>query len=77
MAELRKGIMEKVIPRLLQHLEVEGRKVIPQLVYGGLRDGNTSVNVATDLPIIFDACSSYAHHECEIGLQHSWVVRMR
>ena len=76
MAELRKGIMEKVIPRLLRPLEVEGRKVIPRLVHGDLWDGNTSVDVATDLPIIFDACSSYAHHECEIGRQQSWVVRL-
>lgn len=74
MAELRKEIMEKVIPRLLRPLETEGRKVVPRLVHGDLWDGNTSVNVATDLPIIFDACSSYAHHECEIGQQNGAVV---
>lgn len=64
MSQLRKAIMEKVIPRLLRPLETEGRKVVPRLVHGDLWDGNTSVDAATDLPIIFDACSSYAHHEC-------------
>ncbi|KAL4744898.1 hypothetical protein BDW72DRAFT_208641 [Aspergillus terricola var. indicus] len=63
MTELRRGIMETVIPRLLRPLETDGRKVIPRLVHGNLWDGNTSVDAATGLPIIFDACSSYAHHE--------------
>ncbi|KAK2788697.1 hypothetical protein FQN53_003206 [Emmonsiellopsis sp. PD_33] len=67
MAELRKGIMEKVIPRLLRPLETEGRKVTPRLVHGDLWDGNTSVDAETSLPIIFDACSSYAHHEYELA----------
>ncbi|PGH07228.1 hypothetical protein AJ79_06332 [Helicocarpus griseus UAMH5409] len=67
MAELRKGIMEKVIPRLLRSLETEGRKVVPRLVHGDLWDGNTSADAATGLPIIFDACSSYAHHEYELA----------
>lgn len=65
MADLRKGIMEKVIPRLLRPLETGNREIVPRLVHGDLWDGNTSVDVATDLPIIFDACSSYAHHECK------------
>lgn len=67
MAQLRKGIMEKVIPRLLRPLETEGRKVVPRLVHGDLWDGNTSVDAATGLPLIFDACASYAHHECKTG----------
>ncbi|KAF2261550.1 hypothetical protein CC78DRAFT_535566 [Lojkania enalia] len=67
MAQLRKGIMEKVIPRLLRPLENGGRTVIPRLVHGDLWDGNTSVDAATDLPLIFDACSWYAHHEYELA----------
>ncbi|KAL4968577.1 Fructosamine kinase-domain-containing protein [Aspergillus stella-maris] len=67
MTELRRGIMETVIPRLLRPLETGGRKVIPRLIHGDLWDGNTSVDAATGLPIIFDACSSYAHHEYELA----------
>ncbi|KAL4885287.1 Fructosamine kinase-domain-containing protein [Aspergillus karnatakaensis] len=67
MAELRRGIMETVIPRLLRPLETGGRRVIPRLVHGDLWDGNTSVDATTGLPIIFDACSSYAHHEYELA----------
>ncbi|KAL4733111.1 Fructosamine kinase-domain-containing protein [Aspergillus similis] len=67
MTELRRGIVETVIPRLLRPLETSGRKVIPRLVHGDLWDGNTSVDAATGLPIIFDACSSYAHHEYELA----------
>jgi protein-ribulosamine 3-kinase len=73
MAQLRKGIMEKVIPRLLRPLENGGRSVVPRLVHGDLWDGNTSVDAGTDLPVIFDACSSYAHHECEYPQKH-WGV---
>lgn len=66
MVELRNAILKKVIPRLLRPLETGGRKVLPRLVHGDLWDGNTSVDVATDLPVIFDACSSYAHNECKV-----------
>lgn len=65
MTELREAIMNKVIPKLLRPLETEGRSIIPCLVHGDLWDGNTSVDSATDRPVIFDACSSYAHHECK------------
>lgn len=64
MTQLRNTIIEKVIPRLLRPLESEGRTVVPRLVHGDLWDGNASVDTATDLPVIFDACSSYAHSEC-------------
>lgn len=67
MIELRKGIMEKVIPRLLRPMETEGRKIVPTLVHGDMWDGNTAVDNDTGEPIIFDACSSYAHNECKYG----------
>ncbi|CAN9365020.1 unnamed protein product [Alternaria alternata] len=67
MTELREAIMNKVIPKLLRPLETEGRSIIPCLVHGDLWDGNTSVDSATDRPVIFDACSSYAHHEYELA----------
>lgn len=69
MVELRKGIMEKVIPRLLRPMETEGRKVVPTLVHGDIWHGNTSQDDDTGDPVIFDACSSYAHNECEYGVQ--------
>ncbi|KAJ5261944.1 Fructosamine/Ketosamine-3-kinase [Penicillium chrysogenum] len=67
MAVLREGIMEKVIPRLLRPLETDGNQIQPCLVHGDLWDGNTSVDGATGKPLIFDACSSYAHHEYELA----------
>jgi len=67
MTELREAIMDKVIPKLLRPLESEGRSIVPCLVHGDLWDGNTSVDAATDRPVIFDACSSYAHHEYELA----------
>jgi protein-ribulosamine 3-kinase len=65
MVQLRQAILAKVIPQLLRPMETEGRSVVPRLVHGDLWDGNTSVDTATGGPLIFDACSSYAHHECK------------
>ena len=59
------ALKEKVIPRLLRPLETGGRQIKPCLVHGDLWDGNTSVTVSTDKPVIFDASSLYAHHECK------------
>ncbi|KAJ5199533.1 Fructosamine/Ketosamine-3-kinase [Penicillium cf. griseofulvum] len=67
MAALRKGIMEKVILRLLRPLETDGNEIQPCLVHRDLWDGNTSVDSKTNKPLIFDACSSYAHHEHELA----------
>jgi fructosamine-3-kinase len=65
LAELREGIMTKVIPRLLRPLETEGRTIKPVLVHGDIWDGNASVNVNTRQPVIFDPTPLYAHNECE------------
>lgn len=62
---LEKGILEKVIPRLLRPLETEGRTVVPQLCHGDLWDGNASIDLATAAPKIFDPTPLYAHNECE------------
>lgn len=67
MTELSKALLEKVIPRLLRPLETEGRDIKPRVVHGDLWDGNTSTDGATDKPIIFDASSTYAHNEYELG----------
>ncbi|CDM37216.1 hypothetical protein DTO013E5_8405 [Penicillium roqueforti] len=60
-------IFDKVIPRLLRPLESEGRSVKPCLVHGDLWYGNTGKNATTGNPIMFDACSFYAHNEYELG----------
>lgn len=65
-AQLREKIMNEVIPRLLRPLEVGGRKVVPRLVHGDLWEGNAGTDLETGLPKIFDACSLYAHNECEL-----------
>ncbi|KAH9889622.1 Fructosamine kinase-domain-containing protein [Xylariomycetidae sp. FL2044] len=67
MTELREGIMNLVIPRLLRPLETEGRSIAPTLVHGDLWDGNASVDVNTGKPMIFDATPLYAHHEYEMA----------
>ena len=70
MKSLSDAIMTKVIPRLLRPLETEGRQIQPRLVHGDLWDGNTSTDVATDNPVIFDAAAFYAHNECKFLIQN-------
>ena len=59
------AVFEKVIPRLLRPLESEGRSVRPSLVHGDLWYANSGIDVGTGESLIFDACSFYAHNECE------------
>ena len=65
MVQLRTLIINKAIPRLLRPLETGGRSIAACLVHGDLWDGNTGVDRKTGKPVIFDACSLYAHHECK------------
>lgn len=67
LTELRKALMEKVIPRLLRPLETEGRKVIPTLIHGDLWDGNVAINAATGRPVIYDPAPLYAHNELDLA----------
>lgn len=60
---LSDALIHLVIPRLLRPLETGGRKIVPRLVHGDIWDGNTSTDVATGLPVIFDATCIYAHNE--------------
>lgn len=62
---LESDMLSKVIPRLLRPLEVNGRRVKPALVHGDLWCGNTAVDMETDLPLMYDPSSFYAHNECE------------
>lgn len=74
---LRSDMVLKVIPRLLRPLEVNGRSVKPSLVHGDLWCGNTAVDTATDLPLIYDPSSFYANNECNEDLHvymHSQIL---
>ena len=62
--ELLPTIFDKVIPRLLRPLETAGRSVKPCLVHGDLWYANSGIDVNTNQPLVFDACSFYAHNEC-------------
>jgi protein-ribulosamine 3-kinase len=62
--ELRKPLLEKVIPRLLRPLESNERRIKPCLVHGDLWHGNTSVSSETNEPYAFDSCAVWAHNEC-------------
>ena len=70
-AELVEAIITKVIPRLLRPLETGGRQIRPCLVHGDLWDGNTSTNIESDMPVIFDATCIYAHNEREFSFRHT------
>lgn len=64
MATLRKGIIEKVIPRLIRPLETGPNRIVPTLVHGDMWDGNCSVDVNTNQPVVFDSTALWAHNEC-------------
>lgn len=67
LGQLKEALFEKVVPRLLRPLETGGNHIEPRLIHGDLWDGNCSTDVATNMPIIFDATSVYAHNEYELA----------
>lgn len=68
MRELCQGVLDKVIPRLLRPLETGGRHIQPRLIHGDLWAGNTSWNIDTNMPVIYDAAALYAHNECKSAI---------
>jgi protein-ribulosamine 3-kinase len=60
-------VLNKVLPRLLDPLQSDGRVIKPCLVHGDLWDENTATDMDTGEPFIFDAGSFYAHNEYELG----------
>lgn len=66
LSQLSEALFSKVIPRLLRPLETGGRQIQPRLVHGDMWDGNTSTNVTTNLPVIFDATCFYGHSESRL-----------
>jgi protein-ribulosamine 3-kinase len=65
MESLKTDMVTKVIPRLIRPLETEGRSIRPSLVHGDLWCGNVAVDTQTDLPLVYDPSSFYAHNECK------------
>ncbi|EFR02384.1 hypothetical protein MGYG_05380 [Nannizzia gypsea CBS 118893] len=59
--------LNKVIPRLLEPLQSDGRSIKPCLLHGDCWDENTATDQATGEPFIFDAGSFYGHNEYDIG----------
>ncbi|TVY20800.1 Ketosamine-3-kinase [Lachnellula arida] len=59
-------LFEKVIPRLLRPMETQGRSITPCLIHGDMWHGNTSTDVATNEPIVFDACCFFGHNEFDL-----------
>ncbi|PGH02301.1 hypothetical protein GX51_04742 [Blastomyces parvus] len=59
--------LSKVIPRLLDPLQSDGRNIKPCLVHGDCWDENTATDMETGEPFIFDAGSFYGHNEYDIG----------
>ncbi|KAI4913365.1 hypothetical protein J4E85_010819 [Alternaria conjuncta] len=64
--ELLEPLFEKVIPRLLRPMEMNGREVKPSLIHGDLWYGNTSTDHENNVPIVYDACCFWGHNEYEI-----------
>lgn len=60
-------ILDKVIPRLLEPLQSEGRSIKPCLIHGNLWDENAATDMDTGEPFIFDGGAFYGHNEYEIG----------
>ncbi|KAL2068550.1 hypothetical protein VTL71DRAFT_14887 [Oculimacula yallundae] len=59
--------LNKVIPRLLNPLQSEGRSIKPCLLHGDCWDENTATNMENGEPFIFDAGSFYGHNEYDVG----------
>lgn len=57
----------KVIPRLLDPLQAEGRQLKPCLIHGDIWEGNMGINLETGHSLLFDAGSYFAHNEMELG----------
>ena len=67
--DLKKSLIEKVIPRLLRPLETNGRSVVPTLIHSDLWPGNVMVDANTEEIVIFDSCAYWGHNESDLG---SW-----
>ena len=60
--------LSKVIPRLLEPLQSNGRSIKPCLIHGDLWDENTATDMNIGEPFVFDVGSMY-------GMVHSTPVQ--
>ncbi|RAR06845.1 fructosamine kinase [Stemphylium lycopersici] len=67
--ELLPPLFDKVIPRLLRPMEMDGREVKPSLIHGDLWYGNTSTDHENNAPIVYDACCFWGHNEYAIPVR--------
>ena len=65
--QLEKRLIAEVVPRLLDALEQNGRKLKPSLIHGDLWEGNTGTSLEGGNIYIFDAAAFYAHHEMDVA----------
>ncbi|KAI1109209.1 Fructosamine kinase-domain-containing protein [Nemania sp. NC0429] len=59
---------EKVIPRLLRPLQIDGRSIKPVLVHGDVWPGNVQLDTATQRVVLYDSCCCYGHNELELAM---------
>jgi len=67
--------LSKVVPRLLEPLQSEGRSIKPCLIQGDLWDENTATDMNTGEPFVFDACSMYGTPQLASCLHKVMVTR--
>ena len=71
-ADAFRSIIDSVVPRLLNALECDGRRIKPCLIHGDLWEGNIGTDYETGQIYIFDSAAYYAHNEMEIA---SWTCK--
>ncbi|KAH8586371.1 hypothetical protein B0O99DRAFT_748375 [Bisporella sp. PMI_857] len=59
--------LNKIIPKLLDPLQSEGRSTKPCLLHGDCWDENTATDMKTGEQFIFDAGPFYGHNEYDVG----------
>jgi fructosamine-3-kinase len=71
LVEIAEEFIAKVVPRLLRPLQTGGRSIKPSLCHGDLWDGNIQIDVETKLPVLFDPCPFFGHHEMDLQCMRS------
>ncbi|GAA5842386.1 hypothetical protein JCM11251_004213 [Rhodosporidiobolus azoricus] len=65
LSKLGKAVQDRVIPALLDHLDIK-----PSILHGDLWSGNARYSDNRDAPITFDPSSYYGHSEADLGITH-------
>ncbi|KAI0025980.1 Fructosamine/Ketosamine-3-kinase [Xylariomycetidae sp. FL0641] len=64
---LKKGLLEKVVPRLLRPLETGGRRIQPSLCHSDVWPGNVKPRTEDGKVMMFDSCAFWGHYESDLG----------